>query len=294
VPEKKFVALANNETYAYLEQGEGETVLLLHGNLSSSLHFLPLFSRMKKVRLVAPDMRGFGDSTYNAHFSNLSELAEDVKLFAGTLGISRAHVIGWSTGGGVALELAAKYPDFVQSLFIIEGIGYRGFPILKYNPDGTQVPYTSREELGVFPGVKSIVTALEAQSPSLMNLIWNSSIYTGKKPPKKDNNLYIAESLKQRNVLDTYWALVTFNMSNEDNGYGMGSGTIGNIRCPVTFTCGELDKVIPPAIIRENAAAISGSKLLEYKKCGHSPMVDCPDRLAADIAAHMAMARHGN
>jgi len=42
-------------------------------------------------------------------------------------------------------------------------------------------------------------------------------------------------------------------------------------------------------VCRENAAAIKGSKLLEYEKCGHSPLVDCPDRVAADILAHAGL-----
>ena len=60
-----------------------------------------------------------------------------------------------------------------------------------------------------------------------------------------------------------------------------------NIQCPVTFTCAGLDMLVPPVTVRENAAAISGSKLLEYKESGHSPLVDCPAQLAKDILDHI-------
>ena len=119
-----------------------------------------------------------------------------------------------------------------------------------------------------------------------MNMVWDASIYTGKKPSPEENKIYLAETLKQRNLIETDWALANFNISDKHNGYTMGSGGIKNIRCPVAFTCAELDVVIPPATSRENAAAISGSKLFEYEKCGHSPLVDCPDRLATDILTH--------
>ena len=45
--------------------------------------------------------------------------------------------------------------------------------------------------------------------------------------------------------------------------------------------------VVPPETVRENAAAINGSKLLEYKDSGHSVLVDSPERLAADILEHL-------
>ena len=292
-PDKKTILLPNGESYAYLEQGEGapqteqEAILLLHGNTASSLHFLPLFGRIKNARLVAPDMRGFGDSSCNEGFSSLDELAEDVKLFADALGISRAHIVGWSTGGGVALILAAKYPELVQSLFIIQGVSYRGIPVFKSSSGGVNVPYESKEELAATRGMATMLAALRNKDENIMNLIWKAGIYTHKKPPAKDNRVYIAESLKQQNLIDVYWALMHFNMSGEHNGYSEGAGTIFAIRCPVTFTCALLDKVIAPAIVRENAAAIAGSKVLEYAKSGHSPMVDLPDRLANDILFHL-------
>ena len=98
------------ETLAYLDRGRGETVLLLHGNMSSSLHFTPLFERLAAgFRLVAPDLRGFGDSTYHEPFDSLGELAEDVYLFMEALDIPSAFVVGWSTGGGIALEQSALW-----------------------------------------------------------------------------------------------------------------------------------------------------------------------------------------
>ena len=291
MPGKKYVDLPNGETYAYLEQGKlrssGKTILLIHGNFSSSLYFLPLFRRLSGVHLVAPDQRGCGDSSYNKHFSTLLELAQDIKLFADALGIAKAHVVGWSTGGGIAFELAAKYPEFVTSLFIIQGASCKGFPLFKRTSEGAFTPFASKDELccdSVLIG--SILAAYEKKDASYINALWKA-IYQKRKPSVKDNELYISETLKQRNLVDLDWALMHFNMSNEYNGYSQGTEEIGRIKCPAVFTCAELDKVVPVAAARENAAAVSGSQVLEYKKCGHSPLVDCPGRLAADILAQM-------
>jgi pimeloyl-ACP methyl ester carboxylesterase len=127
------------------------------------------------------------------------------------------------------------------------------------------------------------LAAFEAKNAEFFDGLWKAAIYNNAKPEAKDNEVYITETLKQRNLIDVDWALAAFNMSTEHNGYTAGSGTIGEIRCPVAITCAELDLVVPPDASRGNAAAIRGSKLLEYANCGHSPLVDCPDRLAADI-----------
>ncbi|GHV95370.1 alpha/beta hydrolase [Spirochaetia bacterium] len=289
LPEKKAVALPNGETFTYIEQGEGEIILLIHGNMSSSVHFLPLFDRLPGARLVAPDLRGFGDSSYNAGFSSLRELAEDVKLFVEALGISRAHIVAWSTGGGVAFELAAAYPELVASIFVIEGVGYKGYPLFRKTGDGSFVPYANKEELAADPAVAPPLAAFHAQNAAFFEQLWNMAIYPVNKPGAEENKLYIAETLKQRNLVDVDWALASFNMSAEHNGYNMGTGAIAKINCPISFTCAERDLVVPPATTRENAAAIKGSKVLDYKNCGHSPLVDCPDRLAADILAHVGL-----
>ena len=295
LPEKKSVMLSNGETYAYLEQlpdgfeNSGEIILLIHGNNASSVHFAPLFSGLDGVHIIAPDLRGFGDSSYNEGFSSLSELAEDVKLFADALGISKAHVAGWSMGGGVAMELAVLYPDMVSSLFLIQGVGYKGMPFLKANDDGSYEPYAKREELAQLSPVASQLEAFQVQDPSFFRQSWGLSVYTNKKPSAAENSVYIGETLKQRCLLDVYWAMFWFNMSSEHNGYVHGLGTVSLINCPVALTCADNDLLVPPAIIMETAAAIPGSRLLEYRKCGHSPMVDMPQQLAADIINHTGL-----
>ena len=90
--EKKFVNIGR-ETLAYLDEGQGEVVLMIHGNMSSSVHYEPLISRIKdRYRCIAVDLRGFGDSTYHDRFDSLAELAEDVNLLLEKLEIPFAHV----------------------------------------------------------------------------------------------------------------------------------------------------------------------------------------------------------
>lgn len=46
--------------------------------------------------------------------------------------------------------------------------------------------------------------------------------------------------------------------------------------------------VVPRYMVMENVNAVKNSKLLAYEKCGHSPLVDCPDRLIKDITEFFA------
>jgi pimeloyl-ACP methyl ester carboxylesterase len=285
---KKYMNLPNGETYAYLDEGEGETILFIHGNMSSSLHYLPLFERVKGYRLLAPDLRGFGDSSYHARFSSLGELAEDVKLFADGLGITKAHLVGWSTGGGIAFELAVRYPGFVRSVFSIEGVGHRGYPLYKKEGD-TQRPYADKEEMAGDPvSVAPPLAAFAAGNAAFFDGLWDKAIYPHRKPAPEVNKLFIGETMKQRCLVDVDWALANFNMSGASNGYTAGTGTIGTISCPVACTSGVSDYVVPPDAIKANVEAIPGARLLVYENCGHSPPVDCPDRLAADLLAFIA------
>ena len=96
----------------------------------------------------------------------------------------------------------------------------------------------------------------------------------------------MAETLKQRNLVDLDWALATLNMSDEYTPYGPGDGSIHCVACPVALTTGEKDIVVPSYMVMDNFNALGDlATLLPYENCGHSPMVDCPDRLAADVMA---------
>ncbi len=284
--EKKFISIGKEEI-AYLDIGTGPVVVMVHGNMSSSVHYEPLISRIKdKYRCIAVDLRGFGDSSYNNRFDTLEELADDVNLFTEALGIDSYYLVGWSNGGGVSLKLCAKYPDKVKKFFDIEGAGLKGYPLYKKeNFKSTGLPYASKEEMATDPMQVAPVLAIFAKGDAaMMTSIWDATIYTVNKPTREQNDLWMSETLKQRNLVDLDWALANLNMSDEYTPYGKGDGSIKNIRCPVALTMAEKDVVVPDYMVLDNYNALGAlATLLPYENCGHSPMVDCPDRLAEDV-----------
>ena len=287
--EKKFVNIGA-ETLAYLDEGQGEVVLMIHGNMSSSVHYEPLISRISDhYRCVAVDLRGFGDSTYNNRFDTLEELADDVAMLMDALQLPPVYLVGWSNGGGVGLKLCAKYPLRVKKFFDIEGAGLKGYPLYKKTPDfkSTTEPYANKEEMAADPmQVAPMIPVFEKKDTATMTAVWDATIYTVNKPTREENDRWMAETLKQRNLVDLDWALATLNMSDEYTPYGPGDGTIHNVACPVALTMGEKDIVVPAYMVMDNVNALGDlATLLPYENCGHSPMVDCPDRLAADVRA---------
>jgi pimeloyl-ACP methyl ester carboxylesterase len=105
----------------YLTAGSGDPVLLLHGWPYTSHQWrdvIPLLA--PHHRIVAPDLRGLGDSSAPASGYEKYTLAEDVwRLCTSTLGIERAHVVGHSWSTSVLYTLAANHPGFVRTASFI-------------------------------------------------------------------------------------------------------------------------------------------------------------------------------
>ncbi len=292
-PNKLLLDVASGETLAYLDHGRGPNlVLLIHGNMSSSYHYLPLIDRLdsERFRVIAVDLRGFGDSSYRHRFDSLRALTDDVASLLETLHLKPMTVVGWSAGGGVALQLAAFYPQFVKKLFLIDSMSYRGMPVLK--KDAAMRPllgqvYPDKEALALDPlQVAPAVQALASGNVAFMDYIWNLVIYTVNKPESEANQVYLTETMKQRNLVDFDWSLVTFNMSRESNFQVIGDGSIEAVKCPVFSVYGREDKTVLEYMVQETVAVLKERATLKiYEKCGHSPLVDVPDELAQDLSA---------
>jgi pimeloyl-ACP methyl ester carboxylesterase len=115
---------------AFLDEGEGRPVLLIHGFASSKLvnwsypSWVETLTRAGR-RVVALDNRGHGESAklYDPADYDLELMAGDARRLLDHLGIERADVMGYSMGARIAALLALRSPERVRSL-IIGGLGY--------------------------------------------------------------------------------------------------------------------------------------------------------------------------
>lgn len=108
----------NGVRIAWVEQGRGDAVLLLHGLGGSHDDWrlqLPEFA--KRYRVIVPDLRGFGASGRREPFT-IQQHARDMLALMAALEVPRAHVVGLSMGGAVAIEMALASPASVASLVL--------------------------------------------------------------------------------------------------------------------------------------------------------------------------------
>lgn len=110
-----------NDIKIYYETyGEGEPLLLLHGNGGSIENFykqIPEFSKYFKV--IAIDSRAQGRSTDSDREISYALMASDMAALIDKLKLGIVNVVGWSDGGIIGLELAYTYPDKVKKLVAI-------------------------------------------------------------------------------------------------------------------------------------------------------------------------------
>jgi len=112
---------ANGVRLHYLVAGTGSPVILLHGYAQNSHMWRPLMKELAKTHLVvAPDLRGFGDSAKADSGYDKKTMAQDVHALAHSLGIQKAGMAGHDIGLMVAYAYAAQYPAEVDRLALMD------------------------------------------------------------------------------------------------------------------------------------------------------------------------------
>ncbi len=101
----------------------GDPAVLLHGNLETHEIWFGWVPRMaQQFRLLRPDLPGFGRSIAPRDFEwSLPNLAKIVANFLDALDLSSAHIIGAKTGGAIAMEFAAAFPQRTRTLVVASG-----------------------------------------------------------------------------------------------------------------------------------------------------------------------------
>ena len=109
----------------YEEAGSGEPLLMimgLSGDLQAWALQVPTLAR--KYRVVTYDNRGAGRTSAPDKPYSIKQMADDAVGLLDTLGIARAHVLGFSMGGYIAQELAAAHPERVEKLILLATAPY--------------------------------------------------------------------------------------------------------------------------------------------------------------------------
>jgi pimeloyl-ACP methyl ester carboxylesterase len=116
---------AEEPAAAVVDEGSGPPLLLLHGWGANKELMAPLAQRLHGYRIVAPDLPGFGATPPPPEAWGVDDYAAWVIALLDRLGIERAHIVGHSNGGRVAIALAVDHPERVGRLVLTDSAGIR-------------------------------------------------------------------------------------------------------------------------------------------------------------------------
>ncbi len=245
-----------------VEAGTGDPVIMLHGLGATKASFLPTLGALAPShRAIAVDLPGFGDSdkplwgAYDPRF-----FANAIAALLDALDLDRAHIVGNSMGGRVALELGLAHPDRVGRLVLLAPsmpwLKARPWaPYLRFVPTQLGVlqpaprPVIERIVKQVVPGSDSEWTAagIDEFMRSYMTPLGRAAFYAAAR------NIYLEEPRGPNGL----WT------------------RLRDLTPDALFVWGRKDKIVPIGFERHVRNAVPEAAHLELD-CGHVPQLECP------------------
>jgi pimeloyl-ACP methyl ester carboxylesterase len=272
---------ANGATFHVARAGVGKPLLLLHGWPEFWLTWEPVMTRLAgRYTLVAPDLRGFGDSDKPDGPYGPEQHATDMLALMNALHFERFGVVGHDVGGAAMQPLARSAPERVTGLFFFDF---------------------------VYPGIGARMGA-----PDRLNHIWYQSFHQMDMAPalvgatRETCRTYVGHFLKnwsyRKDAFDAVLEAFTDNFMRPGNLAGgfahyraahagrvrMLQGETPKLPPIVAPTCvrwAEHDPLFPYAWTDRMGETFSNLDLAMFSGVGHFPHREDPDRAAVEIAA---------
>lgn len=251
-------------------EGAGPPVVLVHGVTESALTFHELQHALAGSATVhAIDLPGHGLSDFPPEALGLDEMAHWVDAYMEAAGVARAVIVGWSMGGGVALELAIQCPARVGALVLLGSIGA-----------SMSMPLS----LGLLRlhGVGELMVRL-VESPTFRRELLRDTAH--------------ASFTRHEAAVDRYWdawhvrgrvrylrrLLRALDVAPLE-------AKLGAVAAPAILLHGDHDRLVPLSVARSIAGRIPGAELRVLKHTGHSPHLEEPAAVRAAIRDALRLA----
>lgn len=233
--------LTKEGKYNYLEKGEGEVILILHGLFGALSNFKEVTEHFsKKYKVVIPILPIYDLPIIN---TNVKALAKFIKEFVEYKGFDKVHILGNSLGGHVGLVYSNEHPEKIHSVTLAGSSG------LYENAFGGSFP--KREDKEYLRGK----IALTFHDPAMVTDEVVEECYEA-----------VNNRGKIIRILAIAKSAIRHNMSDVLKDYKM----------PFCIIWGKNDNVTPPEVAEEFHENIPQSELFWIDKCGHAPMMEHP------------------
>jgi pimeloyl-ACP methyl ester carboxylesterase len=256
---------------ALLRAGQGDPVILLHGLGATKASFLPTVAALApSFRVIAVDLPGFGDSVkpigapYDALF-----FARAVAGLLDACEIERAHVVGNSMGGRVALELGFEFPERIGRIALLAP----SLAWLRERPWASFVRVL-RPELGL----------LQLAPRGIVENIVRSMVPGGREGWSAVGvDEFLRSYLTPRGRAAFYAALRNIYLEDPERFWTR----LKELQGDALFVWGRQDRLVPIAFARHVREALPAAQHLELD-CGHVPQLEAPRRTHAAVAEFLA------
>ena len=247
----------------YLEGGQGEVLLLIHGFGGDKDNFTRIARFLTPhYRVIIPDLPGFGDATRNPKASyTMAEQVGRIHGLVTQLGIARLHMGGNSMGGFIAAQFAAPYGHMLASLWLLDPAGtfasHNSAMLLNYEKTGKNPLLV--EKVGDF---NETIRATTHKAPFLPG--------------------FARQTLGRRAVAD--FDLHT-RIMRQLNDSPLLENTFQPMATPALIVWGAEDEILNPAGAESFRQLFPNSRVIIMEGVGHLPMAEVPEQAAKDYLA---------
>ncbi|HNP20965.1 MAG TPA: alpha/beta hydrolase [Panacibacter sp.] len=245
------------DKFRFIEEGEGEPLILLHGLFGALSNFKDLVEHFRNsYKVIVPILPLFDLDLFH---TTVGGLAKHVNKFIDARDYNNIHLLGNSLGGHVALVHVLKHPERIKSLILTGSSG------LFENGMGDTYP-----KRGDYEYIKR-KTALTFYDPNTATKELVDEVY------EICNN-----RIKVIKIISLAKSAIRNNLGEE----------ISQINKPTLLIWGNNDTITPPFVAREFNKLIPKSELFFIDECGHAPMMEVPGEFNKILADFLSKLKH--
>jgi len=254
---RKETTLADGTHVVYLEGGAGAPLVLVHGFGADKDNFTRVARYLTpRYRVIVPDLVGFGESAHRADVDyHYAAQAERLRAFVQALGLSRIDLGGNSMGGGIAMSYAARHPQEVASLWLIDCAGI------------AEAPPSELARIVKTTGQNPLMIARESDYGAFLDFVMSDPPYIPGAIKDVLARERIANQALERQV---FGQIATDSVS----------ASIKGLATPTLVLWGDEDRALSVGTVPILQALLPDTQAVVMPHVGHAPMIERPKESA--------------